>query len=630
MVKVPPLGLLTTVLCAVLVSATLARPLPPPQLPLRRPAARHPGPASHEAFLPHAAAAHLHHAAAARGGTPPPPPSPHASPSAAAAAALGVDDFEDDGSARSERSTNLSALYGPGLPRRMFINDRHLQILPDGTVNGTHDQSDHTILHRLSVNKTQVKIQGLATCLFLCMDSCGLLYGSSEATEECVFTEKIDKETSYNTYSSVRYSNAKRTLYVALNKNGRPRKLQLRAGASFGKLMRQAKVLPLKVEEWHVKQLLARRFGDSLFFDERMVRHPSTHLCPRVAGGGSAGPRREQDEAGRDTARCRGRKKRGKKKRRCRKGEPESELCQRRPGAARDPDATATAAATTPSAGPGPRRPKKCLEGEATAACKKRLRLERRRRKARLGGDDGAATDAPAQRKKPNAKRPKPNKGKNAGKGAAGEGGAGSAKRKGEKEGKDKQQQNQRGLARRVTSDVKQGKNGGESVTMTSASSGATRARELTTRAASPSPPTTTAGTTTTAATVTPSTPTSVATPSSAAAAAATTKVERSVPTLAASLGDATPSRPPPAAPTETTEPSAAPEPAPALSHGAETAGAKLAAEAAAAARSPSAPEGASLVAEPAAAAEPIPVAADRLGAGWEASGSAPPAGADY
>ncbi|GLG97551.1 Uncharacterized protein GBIM_04296, partial [Gryllus bimaculatus] len=80
----------------------------------------------------------------ARGGNDPkPPPSPHASPSAAAAA-LGVDDFEDDGSARSERSTNLSALYGPGLPRRMFINDRHLQILPDGTVNGTHDQSDHS------------------------------------------------------------------------------------------------------------------------------------------------------------------------------------------------------------------------------------------------------------------------------------------------------------------------------------------------------------------------------------------------------------------------------------------------------------------------------------------------------
>ncbi|GLG97549.1 Protein of unknown function, partial [Gryllus bimaculatus] len=82
------------------------------------------------------------------------------------------------------------------------------------------------------------------------------------------------------------------------------------------------------VEEWHVKQLLARRFGDSLFFDERMVRHPSTHLCPRVAGGGSAGPRREQDERRAATRRaCRGRKKRGKKKRRCRQGEPESELC---------------------------------------------------------------------------------------------------------------------------------------------------------------------------------------------------------------------------------------------------------------------------------------------------------------
>lgn len=34
------------------------------------------------------------------------------------------------------------------------------------------------ILQRTSVNMGQLKIQGVATCMYLCMDACGLLYGS--------------------------------------------------------------------------------------------------------------------------------------------------------------------------------------------------------------------------------------------------------------------------------------------------------------------------------------------------------------------------------------------------------------------------------------------------------------------
>lgn len=34
------------------------------------------------------------------------------------------------------------------------------------------------IVQRTTVNVGQIKIQALATCLFLCMDSCGLTYGS--------------------------------------------------------------------------------------------------------------------------------------------------------------------------------------------------------------------------------------------------------------------------------------------------------------------------------------------------------------------------------------------------------------------------------------------------------------------
>lgn len=38
------------------------------------------------------------------------------------------------------------------------------------------------ILQRTTVNVGQIKIQGVATCLFLCMDSCGVTYGSVSIT----------------------------------------------------------------------------------------------------------------------------------------------------------------------------------------------------------------------------------------------------------------------------------------------------------------------------------------------------------------------------------------------------------------------------------------------------------------
>lgn len=40
---------------------------------------------------------------------------------------------------RSERSTNLSHMTGTARKIQMFIRHRHLQILPDGSVNGTTD-----------------------------------------------------------------------------------------------------------------------------------------------------------------------------------------------------------------------------------------------------------------------------------------------------------------------------------------------------------------------------------------------------------------------------------------------------------------------------------------------------------
>ncbi|KAH0822681.1 hypothetical protein GEV33_000110 [Tenebrio molitor] len=47
----------------------------------------------------------------------------------------------EDPAARSERSTNLSHVTGTARKIQMFIKNRHLQLLPDGTVNGTTDDT---------------------------------------------------------------------------------------------------------------------------------------------------------------------------------------------------------------------------------------------------------------------------------------------------------------------------------------------------------------------------------------------------------------------------------------------------------------------------------------------------------
>lgn len=50
-------------------------------------------------------------------------------------------DVPEDGAQRSERSANLSHITGTARKIRMYIKNRYLQILPDGAVNGTMDDT---------------------------------------------------------------------------------------------------------------------------------------------------------------------------------------------------------------------------------------------------------------------------------------------------------------------------------------------------------------------------------------------------------------------------------------------------------------------------------------------------------
>ncbi|XP_020326177.1 putative fibroblast growth factor 1 [Oncorhynchus kisutch] len=97
----------------------------------------------------------------------------------------------------------------------------HLQILPDGTVEGNRDENDiHTVLRVKSVDRGVVVIQGTEAGRYLAMSSEGKLYSSSIVTDQCYFLEKIEVN-HYNTYQAQKYQDG--SWYVGLKKNGKPK-----------------------------------------------------------------------------------------------------------------------------------------------------------------------------------------------------------------------------------------------------------------------------------------------------------------------------------------------------------------------------------------------------------------------
>ncbi|XP_053285111.1 putative fibroblast growth factor 1 [Pleuronectes platessa] len=97
----------------------------------------------------------------------------------------------------------------------------HLQILPDGTVQGRREDGDaHTVLKIRSVDRGVVVIQGTDAGRYLAMSDEGRLYSSPTVSDESYFLEKLE-ENHYNTYRPQKHQ--ERNWYVALKKNGKPK-----------------------------------------------------------------------------------------------------------------------------------------------------------------------------------------------------------------------------------------------------------------------------------------------------------------------------------------------------------------------------------------------------------------------
>ncbi|XP_017578404.1 fibroblast growth factor 6a [Pygocentrus nattereri] len=113
-------------------------------------------------------------------------------------------------------------LLGVKRVRRLYCNTGigfHLQVLPDGTINGAHDENPHSLIEISAVDRGVVSLYGVKSQLFVAMNRRGRLYGTSVFRDECKFKETL-LPNNYNAYESSIYKG----FYIALSKHGRQKR----------------------------------------------------------------------------------------------------------------------------------------------------------------------------------------------------------------------------------------------------------------------------------------------------------------------------------------------------------------------------------------------------------------------
>ncbi|KAI4898403.1 hypothetical protein NFI96_016769 [Prochilodus magdalenae] len=82
----------------------------------------------------------------------------------------------------------------------------HLQIHPNGRVNGSHEPDHLSVLELFAVSQGVIGIRGVFSNRFLAMNKRGWLHATERFTDDCKFRERF-QENSYNTYASVTHKN---------------------------------------------------------------------------------------------------------------------------------------------------------------------------------------------------------------------------------------------------------------------------------------------------------------------------------------------------------------------------------------------------------------------------------------
>ncbi|XP_053304758.1 fibroblast growth factor 4 [Spea bombifrons] len=123
---------------------------------------------------------------------------------------------------RKEINRDSDYLLGIKRLRRLYCNvgiGFHIQVLPDGRINGMHSENRYSLLEISPVEVGVVSLYGVKSGLFVAMNGKGKLYGSKYFNEECKFKETL-LPNNYNAYESRRYPG----MYIGLSKNGRTKK----------------------------------------------------------------------------------------------------------------------------------------------------------------------------------------------------------------------------------------------------------------------------------------------------------------------------------------------------------------------------------------------------------------------
>ncbi|XP_036374174.1 fibroblast growth factor 6a [Megalops cyprinoides] len=120
---------------------------------------------------------------------------------------------------KSDLNWESDYLLGIKRVRRLYCNvgiGFHLQVLPDGRINGVHNENQYSLIEISTVERGVVSLYGVESDLFVAMNSRGRLYGTAVFHNECKFKETL-LPNNYNAYESSVY----RGFYIALSKHGR-------------------------------------------------------------------------------------------------------------------------------------------------------------------------------------------------------------------------------------------------------------------------------------------------------------------------------------------------------------------------------------------------------------------------
>nr|AKN91087.1 FGF [Buzura suppressaria nucleopolyhedrovirus] len=121
---------------------------------------------------------------------------------------------------------------------QFFINKKLLKINKDKVINATEVSDVESVWQRFAF-KTEIVIRNVYSCRFMCINDCGYIYSASIPNKECLWTESMPDDIHYSYYYR---KTGKRRMYLAINLEGKTRKVVLPEHENIGKFTAQTSV----------------------------------------------------------------------------------------------------------------------------------------------------------------------------------------------------------------------------------------------------------------------------------------------------------------------------------------------------------------------------------------------------